>query len=226
MSDLDIGSLVCYKNNQFIAFNKPSGIAVQSKSDGDFHHLANAYAKRNLFLVHRIDQPVSGLILFARNKNASALLGDQFRSGTVGRIYHAIVSQRPQSDRGLLSHHLIHKKNSNKSIVSDTESEGSKPCQLEYHYLASSDSYHLLEIRLLTGRSHQIRAQLATAGMPVKGDVKYGARRSNKDRSIHLHATSLTIEHPVSQERIEISAPWPDEVLWNYFAQHMTKSKH
>jgi len=217
MSDLDIGSLVCQKNNQFIAFNKPSGIAVQSNTAGDFHHLANAYAKRNLFLIHRIDQPVSGLVLFARNKNAAALLSDQFRSGTVGRIYHAVVSHKPGSDQGLLSHYLVHKKNSNKSIVSDEELEGSKKCQLEYRYLRSSDTYFLLEVKLLTGRSHQIRAQLAAAGMPVKGDVKYGARRSNKDRSIHLHATSLIVDHPISHESIEITAPWPDDVLWNYF---------
>ena len=213
-----MGALVCEKNNQFIAFNKPPGMAVQSKSDLDFHRLANAYAKRNLFLVHRIDQPVGGLVLFARNKNAANLLSNQFAAGQVDRIYYAIVSDRPEKDSGILEHYLLHDKKSNKSKVVSGAAEGGKLSQLEYQYLVSSDTYHLLQVKLLSGRTHQIRIQLAAAGMPVKGDVKYGARRSNRDRSIHLHATSLEFNHPVSNERIKIEAPWPDEVLWNFFS--------
>ncbi|MCB0665049.1 MAG: RNA pseudouridine synthase [Saprospiraceae bacterium] len=217
MSDLDIGSLICEKNNQFIAFNKPSGIAVQSNNAEDFHHWANAYAKRNLFLVHRIDQPVSGLILMARNKKAASLLGTQFREGSVERTYHAIVDSRPESDNGELRHFLVYDKKSNKVKIVDQTGDGVKQSILSYRYLASSDTYHLLEVRIQSGRKHQIRAQLAAVGMHIKGDVKYGARRGNRDRSIHLHASSLTIVHPVSNEKITLTAPWPDEVLWNFF---------
>lgn len=217
MSELDIGSLVCHKTNQFIVFNKPPGIPVQTNSGIDFHHMVNAYAKRSLYLVHRIDQPASGVVLFARNAKSAAFFSSQFAAGTVSRIYYAIVSQRPEENEGDLITHLVHDKKANKSRVSNDQDEQAKQCQLHYRYLGSSDTYHLLEIQLQTGRHHQIRAQLAAAGMVIKGDVKYGARRSNKDRSIHLHGASLTIQHPVTKETITIEAPWPDEVLWNYF---------
>jgi len=217
MSDLDIGSLVCYKTNQFIAFNKPAGIAVQSKNGPDFRQMVNAYARRSLFLVHRIDQPVSGLVLFARNERAAASLSQQFAVGLVTRIYHAIVTPLPDPPEGELIHYLLHHPGTNKSVVVPETETGAKECRLNYRYLVSSDTYHLLEVELHTGRSHQIRAQLAAAGFPVKGDVKYGARRANKDRSIHLHATRLIIRHPVSGEQIRLEAPFPDEVLWNYF---------
>lgn len=217
MIDIDVGSLVCLKNNQFIVFNKPPGVAVQSNSGDDFHKLVNAYAKRNLFLVHRIDQPVSGLVLFARNKNAASLLSTQVASGLIERTYHAIVSAKPDLESGVLTNYLLHHKKSNKSIVVEKDTDGSKLSQLQYRYLSSSDAYHLLEIKLISGRTHQIRVQLAAAGMPVKGDVKYGARRSNKDRSIHLHASEMVLKHPISQEKLIIQAPWPDEVLWNFF---------
>jgi 23S rRNA pseudouridine1911/1915/1917 synthase len=217
MSDLDIGSQVCYKTNQFIAFNKPAGIAVQSKAGTDFQQMVNAYARRSLFLVHRIDQPVSGLVLFARNERAAASLSQQFAGGLVNRIYHAVVSSLPDPPEGELIHYLRHNPRTNKSIVVPETGTGAKECRLNYRYLASSDTYHLLEVELHTGRPHQIRAQLAAAGFPVKGDVKYGARRANKDRSIHLHATRLIILHPVSGEEIRLEAPFPDEVLWNYF---------
>lgn len=218
MSGLDVGSLICEKNNQFIAFNKPAGIALQSRDGADFVKIANAYAKRTLFPVHRIDQPVSGLILMARNKNAAAFLSTQFKSAAAERIYHAIVDVKPDLIEGELEHYLLHDKRSNKVRVVDQSVDGAKLSKISYHYLASSDLYHLLRIKLYSGRTHQIRAQLAFAGMHIKGDVKYGARRANKDRSIHLHATSLKIIHPVTREEMTITAPWPDEVLWNFFA--------
>jgi 23S rRNA pseudouridine1911/1915/1917 synthase len=217
MSELDIGSLVCFKTNQFIVFNKPPGIPVQTNSGIDFHHMVNAYAKRPLFLVHRIDQPASGIVLFARNVKAAAAFSSQFAAGNVSRRYYAVVSQRPEEDEDDIVSYLVHDKKANKSRVSNESDDQAKRCELHYKYLGSSDTYHLLEILLQTGRHHQIRAQLASIGMVIKGDVKYGARRSNKDRSIHLHGASLTVQHPVTQETITIEAPWPDEVLWNYF---------
>ncbi|MBK8502566.1 MAG: RNA pseudouridine synthase [Saprospiraceae bacterium] len=205
------------QNQSVFVFNKPPGIPVQANSGIDFHHMVNAYAKRPLFLVHRIDQPASGVVLVARNAKAAAAFSEQFVAGTVSRIYYAVVSQRPDDDEGDLVHHLVHDKKVNKTRLSNDQDDQAKRCELHYKYAGSSDTYHLLEIQLQTGRHHQIRAQLAAAGMVIKGDVKYGARRSNKDRSIHLHGASLTIQHPVTHETITIEAPWPDEVLWNYF---------
>lgn len=217
MSDLDIGALVCFKTNQFIAFNKPPGIAVQGKDSADFHQMVNAYARRSLFPVHRIDQPSSGLVLFARNAKAAASLSQQFAEGNVTRIYYAIVFPRPDQNEADLTHHLVHHPKANKSSVAEMTSDESKECHLHYRYLGSSDTYHLLEVKISTGRPHQIRAQLAAAGLYIKGDVKYGARRANKDRSIHLHSGRLIIKHPVTQMEVIMEAPFPDEVLWNFF---------
>jgi 23S rRNA pseudouridine1911/1915/1917 synthase len=217
MSDapfINMGSILCYKTNQFLAFNKPPGLPVQAKEGTSLHQFANGYAKRALHLIHRIDQPVSGLVLFARNPKAAAAISAQFAEGAVKRRYLAVVSDKPEKDEGTLTHFLTHNKKVNKSLVTDSTDPEAKECTLKYRYLKSSDSYHLLEIQLESGRHHQIRAQLAAAGFPVKGDVKYGARRANKDRSIHLHAAEIVFMHPVSKEQIKIEAPAPDEVLW------------
>jgi 23S rRNA pseudouridine1911/1915/1917 synthase len=210
-----MGAILCYKTNQLLAFNKPVGLPVQTREGASLHHFANGYAKRPLHLIHRIDQPVSGLVLFGRNAKAAAALSAQFTAGSISRKYFAIVSDKPEPGQGTLSHFLLHNKKVNKSLDVEASETDAKESNLNYRFVASSDSYHLLEIELLTGRHHQIRSQLAAAGMPVKGDVKYGARRANKDRSIHLHAFEINFLHPVSQEKIRINAPCPDETLWN-----------
>ncbi|NND30951.1 MAG: RNA pseudouridine synthase [Saprospiraceae bacterium] len=211
---INMGEILCYKTNQFLAFNKPNGIPVQSKEGRSLHHFANAYAKRPLHLIHRIDQPVSGLVLFGRNAKAAASISEQFSLGQVQRKYFAVVADKPDVPEGSLHHFLVHNKKVNKSIVADTSDPEAKECRLDYRFLRSSESYHLIEISLETGRHHQVRAQLAEAGMFIKGDVKYGARRANKDRSIHLHAAEMQFRHPVSGEVIKLVAPCPDEVLW------------
>ena len=219
---VNMGSILCYKTNQFLAFSKPAGLSVQSKDSAGLQQFANAYAKRALHLIHRIDQPVSGIVLFGRNAKAASAISRQFSEGKISRIYHAVVENKPEKDQDTLVHFLIAQKQGNKSVIAENAEEtDAKECQLSYKYMASSDTYHLLEVTLVTGRHHQIRAQLAAAGMPIKGDVKYGARRANKDRSIHLHGSKLSFDHPVSKERVTIEAEWPDEVLWNHFREEV-----
>lgn len=211
---LDMAQLLCFKTNQFLAFNKPAGIAVQAKEGVSFHQLANGYAHRELFSVHRIDQPASGLVLFGRSRKAATALGKMFANGEVARTYYAVVKGNPQPN-STLTHPLAKLSRSNKTVVDPTHG---KPSSLTYHLRDSSDHYHLLEIQLHTGRHHQIRAQLHAEGLPIKGDQKYGARRGNRDQSIHLHAYSLEFKHFISGEDVQIVAPLPTEdPLWKYF---------
>lgn len=212
---------ILYKNNQIIACNKPPGLAVQPDKTGDpdFLTQVETYCKHPLHVVNRLDRPVSGVMLFAKSKSAMTTLTEQFRQRSVEKTYLAVVQQAPPHPAGDLHHFL--RKNEGKNIVvaHDSPQPGTEPATLHYRLLASTDRYHLLRIEMQTGRHHQIRAQLAAIGCPIKGDVKYGARRSNTDRSIHLHAWRLTFDHPVSGERVLLEAPLPDEVLWKAFAE-------
>ncbi|MCR9288047.1 MAG: RNA pseudouridine synthase [Bacteroidetes bacterium] len=217
--DQKIGDWLIYKNNQLIAFNKPSGIAVQSDKTGDkpFLDIAEIFTKSKLDLIHRIDRPASGIVLFAKNKKALAHLNDQFQQRKVEKIYLAVVNKKEIAKEGTLVHYLQKNGRKNRSFVSEEERPNSKKAELSYSILASIDNYHLLEVKLKTGRHHQIRAQLAAIDCPIKGDVKYGARRANKDRSIHLHAWKLSFRHPISNIKEELIAPIPEEVVWQAF---------
>ena len=217
--NFQIGDLILVKNNQFIAFNKPPAIPVQADLTGDkpLVELAEIYCKAPLFLVHRLDRPASGVVLFAKTKNGLADINRQFHDRQVQKIYLAIVQQPPPQPEGTLVHFLRKNAKTNLTSVFEKEVAHADRAELEYRTLRSSDRYHLLEIELLTGRHHQIRAQLAAIGCPIKGDVKYGARRGNPDRSIHLHAWKLNFRHPVTRERVAIIAPTPDDSLWNFF---------
>lgn len=217
---MDIGSLVLYKNNQLIAFNKPAAIGVQpdKTKDKSLLNFAEIYCKANLHVVHRLDRPASGVVLFAKNKKALAHLNQQFKDRKIGKIYLAVVKNTPEVQEGHLLHYVYKNNVKNKSIASDTESPGSKKAELKYKVLHQIDNYSLLEIELITGRFHQIRSQLAAINCPIKGDVKYGFKRGNKDRSIHLHAWKLRFTHPVSEERVEIMAPLPADVVWDAFS--------
>ncbi len=218
---LDVGRMIIHRSNQLIAFNKPPGLAVQGKEKPDLHQLANAYAKRRLYLVHRIDQPASGVVLMAKNKSAATEISKQFTIGKIKRSYWAVVKKRPKRDCGQLQFDLAFNRKHNKSYVGQRDPRA-KPSTLRYQYLCSSDHYHLLKVTIDSGRHHQIRAMLAHIGSPIKGDVKYGDRRSNTNRSIHLHAYQLEFKHPISQDPISIIAPVPDEVLWQYFAAQLS----
>ncbi|MCB9081094.1 MAG: RNA pseudouridine synthase [Lewinellaceae bacterium] len=216
-SSLRIGDLVLYKNNQFIAFNKPATIPVQDDPQGDksLHALGEIYTKGTLFLTHRIDRPASGIVLFAKTKSALAAVNEQFRERLIEKKYLAVVGNPPPEKSGTLRHYLRKDGRTNRTQASDQPAGGAQEAVLNYEWISSSENYHLLKIDLITGRHHQIRAQLAAIGCPIKGDVKYGFRRSNRDRSIHLHAWQLAFTHPVSQERVHLEAPPPDEVVWN-----------
>jgi 23S rRNA pseudouridine1911/1915/1917 synthase len=219
-SAFNIGDWVVFKCNQFIVFNKPAGIPVQADKTGDnsLLQLGSAYSKRTLFPINRIDRPASGLVVFGRKESATAHLSEQFRERKVEKTYLAVVGEMPSEKSGTLRHFIRKSGKGNKAIIVD-EQQG-KEAVLEYKVLGSIENYHLLEIKPLTGRYHQIRAQLAAIGCPIKGDVKYGFRRSNKDRSIHLHAWKLALRHPVSGELLNLEAPTPEDPVWKAFADN------
>ncbi len=230
-TDVRIGDLVLYKNNQLIAFNKPAGMAVQHVPgpEKSLFDLAEIYVKHPLHLIHRLDRPVSGVVLLAQNKNAMASLSRQFAQREVRKVYLAIVPEKPERETGVLRHYLKPARRSNRVIVAEdeggapatqpVEGDGWEEAVLRYTWRGSTDNYHLLEIELETGRHHQIRAQLAAMRMPIKGDVKYGFRRGNRDRSIDLHAWKLGFRHPVSREAVELEAPPPTGGVWNAFPE-------
>lgn len=217
--ELRIGDKVIYKNNQFIAFNKPAAMATQPDLTDEVSllNLAEIYTRAPLFLTHRIDRPASGVVLFAKTKRALQAINQQFKDRTIQKKYLAIVGNPPPETTGILHNQLIKNSKTNKTSAVNEENEKGVAAELRYQVLAKSEKYVLLEIDLITGRHHQIRAQLAAIGSPIKGDVKYGFKRGNKDRSIQLHAWKLSFIHPVSMEDVSIEAPLPSDPLWDYF---------
>lgn len=222
LSDGRIGDWVIYKNNQLIGFNKPPALAVQQDKteDKSLHQLAEIYCKSRLFLIHRLDRPASGAILFAKSKSALVSLNAQFQGRSLKKTYLAVVKNRPPEKEGVLIHFLLKNQKLNQTISFEKEEAGTKKAELKYKLIGSIENYHLLEIDLTTGRHHQIRAQLAAIGCPIKGDVKYGFKRRNKNRSIHLHAWKLAFHHPVSGEQVELVATPPKEVVWDAFFEN------
>lgn len=216
---------VLYEDNHLIIVNKDPGEIVQGDKTGDtpLSEIVKAWLKErhhkpgNVFLgvVHRLDRPVSGVVLFAKTSKALPRLNNMFAAhDKVAKTYWAIVQNRPAKPEATLMHWLTRQEKTNTARAYDHEVPGSKKAILDYRLIASSDRYHLLEIHLHTGRHHQIRCQLAKIGCPIKGDLKYGAPRSNPDGSISLHARSLVLEHPVSHAEISVTAPVPNDRLW------------
>lgn len=215
---------VLFEDNHLIAVNKRPGDIVQGDKTGDEplsetvkRYIGSKYNKPGaVFLgtIHRIDRPVSGVVLFARTSKALERMNEQFRSREVQKTYWAVTQQAPHPLEGKLVHYLIKKESLNKSFASSQETAGSSRCELDYRVLASTERYTLVEVLPLTGRHHQIRVQLSTIGCPIKGDLKYGAKRSNPDGSIHLHARKLEFLHPVTKESVSIIAKVPVENLW------------
>lgn len=218
---------VVYEDNHIIVVNKTASEIVQGDKTGDTplsetvkQYLKEKYNKPgNVFLgvTHRLDRPVSGLVVFAKTSKALSRLNDMFRNGDVKKTYWAIVRNQPQAPEGELTHWLVRNEKQNKSYAYDKEVKDSKKAILCYKEIGHSQNYHLLEVDLKTGRHHQIRCQLAKMGCPIKGDLKYGSPRSNPDGSICLHARRISFIHPVSKESIEIEAPVPGGNLWNGF---------
>jgi 23S rRNA pseudouridine1911/1915/1917 synthase len=217
-----------YEDNHIIIVNKDSGEIVQGDKTGDVTlcDTVKAYIKEKynkpgevfLGVVHRLDRPVSGVVVFARTSKALTRLNEMFRKGDVHKTYHAIlpkVSQMPPvGEKVNLSHYLTRNEKSNKAFAYKHEVAGSKHASLDYEVLRMGDRYALLKVDLHTGRHHQIRCQLATAVATIKGDLKYGAPRSNPDGSICLHAREVAFIHPVSKQPIHIVAPYPELSLW------------
>ena len=217
---MQISDQIIYKNKQLLAFNKPGGIPVQPDKTGDksLTDLAEIYAKIPVYATHRIDRPASGIVLFAKNKKSLATLNEQFKNRSVSKTYLAVVKNLPAPSASELVHH-VYMQGNNKAVALNESDKKTKEARLSYRLIASSDNYHLLEVKLLTGRQHQIRVQLATIGSPIKGDVKYGARRGNKDRSIQLHSWKMAFNHPVTNERVELQAPVPEGGVWDAFRE-------
>lgn len=216
---------ILYEDNHLVIVNKQAGEIVQGDKTGDtpLSDIVKDWLKEkhnkpgNVYLgvVHRLDRPVSGVVLFAKTSKALPRLNKMFAEhNKVNKTYWAIVQNRPQEPQGTLTHWLTRQEKNNTARAYDREVPGSKKAVLDYELIASGDKYHLLEIHLHTGRHHQIRCQLAKIGCPIKGDLKYGAPRSNPDGSISLHARTLTLEHPVNHESISVTAPVPDDKLW------------
>jgi 23S rRNA pseudouridine1911/1915/1917 synthase len=222
-----LGIQVLHEDNHTIVVNKRPGDIVQGDKTGDVPLSENIkdYLKvkfnkpGNVFcgVVHRIDRPTSGALVFARTSKALSRLNEQFRGKNTKKIYWAVVEEKPPNKEGKLVDFLKKNEKQNKSYVVKEGTAGAKQAMLNYTYLGASDKYHLLEIELETGRHHQIRCQLSNIGCSIKGDVKYGARRSNKDLSIHLHSRELSFDHPTTKERIHIVANCPKDAVWNYF---------
>jgi 23S rRNA pseudouridine1911/1915/1917 synthase len=226
-TERDLASRILYEDNHLLVVNKLPSEIVQGDKTGD-RTLADdvkAYIKEKydkpgevfLGIVHRLDRPVSGIVVFARTGKALSRMNEMFRSRDLTKTYWAVSAQKPPADADNLVHYLIKNEEKNKSRAYDREVNNSLRAELNYRLLGSIDRYHLLEVELLTGRHHQIRVQLAAIGCIIKGDLKYGAPRSNANASIHLHARRLQFIHPVKKEAIDIVAQPPDDAVWNAF---------
>jgi len=218
---------VLYEDNHLIVVNKRPGDIVQGDKTGDEplgekvkQYIKKKYQKPGevfIGVVHRIDRPVSGAVIFARTSKALTRMTNMFKSHEVHKTYWAIVKNQPPQDEGHLIHYLKKNEAQNKSYVYPDETTGTLRAELNYKVIGKSDTYYLIEVELLTGRHHQIRVQLAAIGCPIKGDLKYGFPRSNPDGSISLHSRRIEFIHPVKKEPVVIIAQPPKDAVWDYF---------
>lgn len=219
---------ILFEDNHLIILNKRPSAIVQGDKTGDepLSEILKQYIKvrygkpGNVYLgvVHRLDRPVGGAVIFARTSKALTRLNAMLKAGEISKTYWAVVKNPPPAESGHLIGYLLRDEAKNKSFISNSPADGTKRAELTYRLLGHSDRYHLLEVNLLTGRHHQIRAQLAHLGCPIRGDLKYGYPRSNPDGSIHLHARSVNFVHPVTKNMVSVTAPLPEETVWNTFA--------
>ena len=219
--DIDI----LFEDNHIIAVNKKPSQLVQGDKTNDepLSELVKKYIKSKynkpgevfIGVVHRIDRPVSGIVLFAKTSKALSRLNELFRTKNIQKTYWAVVKNQPKNQEGTLINYLIKNEKSNKSFAYNEERKGALRSELSYKVIGKTDNYFLVEVLPLTGRHHQIRVQLSHMGCPIKGDLKYGFERSNKDASIHLHARKIEFIHPVKNEQITIKAMPPNDPIWN-----------
>jgi 23S rRNA pseudouridine1911/1915/1917 synthase len=225
---------ILYEDNHIIAVNKKSSDIVQGDKTGDVplservkEYLKKKYDKQgNVYIgvIHRLDRPVSGVVLFAKTSKALARMNDMFRLHDVQKIYWAVVKNKPEPPAGTLVHFLKKNEQENKSYVQETNVKGAQKAELSYRVVGKSERFFLLEVIPKTGRHHQIRVQLAAIGSPIKGDIKYGYERSNEHGGIHLHAVKIEFIHPVHKTKTEIVAPLPHDVIWNYFKKEKAEN--
>lgn len=218
---------VLYEDNHIIAVNKKPSEIVQGDKTGDEplsekvkNYIKEKYNKPGavyLGVTHRIDRPTSGIVLFAKTSKALTRLNQMFQDKTIAKTYWAVVSGTPDTDKGTLINHLAKNAKQNKSYVTEGKKQGSKLAELDYELIGNGNKYSLLVIHPKTGRHHQIRAQLSHMGTPIKGDLKYGSKRSNSDGSIHLHARAIEFIHPIQKTNLRITASPPKDVLWDMF---------
>lgn len=228
---MDVAANILYEDNHLLAVNKLAGVPSQGDPTGDKplveyarDYIKDKYHKPgNVFcgLIHRIDRPVSGLVVLAKTSKALTRMNELFKDRSVQKTYWAVVSNRPPKQSDTLTHWLWRNTKNNTTKAYTKEGKDTQLAQLEYSVLLEYKNFFLLQIKPLTGRTHQIRSQLTAIGCPIVGDVKYGYPEPNLDRSIHLHARSLRFPHPTKDERMEISAPVPKEALWESVSTKM-----
>ena len=216
---------ILFEDNHIIIVNKRAGDITQGDKTGDKplsdvvkEYIKDKYNKPgNVYLgvVHRLDRPTSGIIIFAKTSKSLERLNKMLREKTIHKTYWAVVKNRPKKEKDTLINFLKKNPKNNKSTAYAKEIDGSKKAILHYTVIKKLDNYSLIEVDLETGRHHQIRSQLSNIGSPIKGDLKYGFDRSNKDGSIHLHARKIQFIHPVTKEQVTVTAPTPKEVIWN-----------
>lgn len=222
---------IIYEDNHLLVYNKLAGDIVQGDKTGDvpLSEQLKAFIKErdckpgNVFVgvTHRIDRPTTGAVVFAKTSKGLERMNELFRNGDVDKTYWAIVKDAPPKDEDLLVHYLVRNEKQNKSYAYDAMKQNAKEAKLRYKVLAKSDRYSLLEVALLTGRHHQIRAQLAKIGSPIKGDLKYGFSRSNADGGICLHARKIEFVHPIQKTKLTLVAPVPNDALWQFFEKNI-----
>jgi 23S rRNA pseudouridine1911/1915/1917 synthase len=223
----NISDRILFEDNHLIVINKLPSEIVQGDKTGDqpLSDLVKKYIKEKynkpgevfLGVVHRIDRPVGGAVIFARTSKALSRMNELIKQRKVKKTYWAIVKNKPPKNEGELIHYLRRDQKKNKSFVYEKKVENSKEAKMTFKVIGKSNDYYLIQVNLITGRHHQIRAQLSKIGSPIKGDLKYGFNRSNKDASISLHARSIEFVHPVKKENITIMANPPEDILWNFF---------
>ena len=228
---MGIQERILFEDNHLLVINKLCGELVQGDETGDMtladmakQYLKEVYHKEgNVYLgiPHRLDRPTSGIVVYAKTEKALVRLNEMFKGNSVKKIYWAIVDKLPSQETGTLIHYIIRDTKQNKSIATPIERKGSKLAKLDYKLIASSKTYHLLEIQLHTGRHHQIRAQLAAIGLHIKGDLKYGFPRSNPDGGICLHARKISFLHPVKKTEITLVADPAPDTLWQAFLRQV-----
>jgi len=236
MNANSIENRILYEDNHLLVVNKLPSEIVQGDKTGDepLSEKIKSYIKVKfskpgevfLGVVHRIDRPVSGAVIFARTSKSLTRLNELLKEGRIRKTYWAVVKNKPPYDNGRLIDNLWRDEARNKSYVKPCYEKETQLAELSYEVIGKSKEYYLLEINLITGRHHQIRVQLSHIGCPIRGDLKYGYERSNRDGSIHLHSRSISFVHPVKQTALEIIAPPPFDTLWNHFASQFNSSIH